>query len=121
MAKKNVFVVDDDESVCRALKMLLQSYDFQVETFNSADVFFLKVPESTPGCLILDIHMPGTDGWATLQRLYSVGSTRRVIIMSAEKNGGLKDKVLKAGAVGFFQKPVNDKDLVGLITQAGSY
>ncbi len=118
LGKKQIFIVDDDPSVCRALKMLLLSYTFDVITFNSAEEFFKEVSNSTEGCLILDIHMPGLDGWSTLQRLTASGSKRPVIIISAEKNGGLKDKALKIGAVGFFSKPVNDLDLVSLINQS---
>ena len=78
----------------------------------------LRYDVATPGCLILDIHMPGLDGWETLQHLIKSGSNRRVIIISAEKNDGLSEKALKAGAVGFLQKPFNDQALVGLINIA---
>ena len=117
--KKQIYIVDDDESVCRALKCLLITFGFAVETFFSAEKFFSAIPNSTPGCLILDIHMPGLDGWATQQKLFKSGSKRPVIIMSADKNGGLKEDALKAGAVGFLQKPFNDQALVDLINLAG--
>jgi FixJ family two-component response regulator len=114
---KQVFVVDDDESVCRALSVLLVTYGFVISTFNSAEKFFSNVPDSAPGSLVLDIHMPGLDGWETLRRISTSGSKRPVIIISAEKNGGLNDKVLKAGAAGFLQKPFNGQELVDLINQ----
>ncbi|OGS17673.1 MAG: hypothetical protein A3J83_05310 [Elusimicrobia bacterium RIFOXYA2_FULL_40_6] len=114
---KQIYIVDDDESICRALKCLLMTYGFEVSTFLSAEDFFSAVPNSVQGCLILDIHMPGLDGWETLTRLIKSGSSRPVIIISAEKNDGLEEKTLKAGAVGFFQKPVNDKDLIDLINK----
>jgi FixJ family two-component response regulator len=115
---KQIFILDDDESVCRALGILLFTYGFTVDTFTSAEEFFRAVPNSVPGCLILDIHMPGLDGWETQQRLLKSGSSRPVIIMSADKNGGLNDKALKAGAVGYLQKPFNDQALVDLINLA---
>jgi two-component system response regulator FixJ len=115
---KRIFVVDDDESVCRALSVLLVTYGFTVETFTSAEEFFRIVPDSASGCLLLDIHMPGLDGWGTLERLSKSGSVRPVIIISAEKSGGLNEKVLKAGAAGFLQKPFNDQALVDLIKVA---
>ena len=115
---KQIFIVDDDESVCRALDVLLVTYGFTVDTFTSAEEFFRAVPNSAPGCLLLDIHMPGLDGWETQQRLLKSGSSRPVIIMSADKNEGLNKRALKAGAAGFLQKPFNDQALVDLINIA---
>jgi FixJ family two-component response regulator len=115
--KKQIFIVDDDESVCRALKCLLTTFGFAVSTFLSAEKYFKAVTDSVHGCLLLDIHMPGLDGWETLKRIVKSGSKRPVIIISADKNGGLKEKALNTGAVGFFQKPVNDQELVNLINK----
>ena len=114
---KQIFIVDDDESVCRALSILLVTYGFTVGAFTSAEKFFRAVPNNVPGCLILDIHMPVLDGWETLQQLLASGSSRSVIIISADKNGELNEKALKAGAIGFLQKPFNDQDLVDLINK----
>jgi two-component system response regulator FixJ len=113
--KKRVFIVDDDKSVCRALSVLLSTYDFTVDTYICADDFFRAVPNDVTGCLILDIHMPTLDGWETLHYLQTSGSSRPVIIMSADKNGGLNERALKAGAIGYLQKPFNDQALVNLI------
>ncbi len=115
---KQIYIVDDDESVCRALSVLLVTYGFTVDTFTSAEEFFRTVPDSVPGCLILDIHMPGMDGWETLQRLLTSGSNRPVIIMSADKTAGINERALKAGAMVFLQKPFNDQALVDLINGA---
>jgi len=115
---KQIFIVDDDESVCRALGVLLGTYGFNVKTFICAEDFFSAVPNIALGCLILDIHMPKLDGWETLQRLLKSGSNRPIIIMSADKNGGLNERAQKAGAVGYLQKPFNDQALVDLINIA---
>ena len=114
---KQIFIVDDDESVCRALSVMLATYGFIVDTFTSAEDFFRAVPQNVPGSLVLDIHMPGLDGWETLRQLFTSGSNRSVIIISAEKNERLKEKVLKAGAVEFLQKPFNGQELVDLINK----
>jgi FixJ family two-component response regulator len=116
--KKQIYIVDDDESVCRALAFLLVTYGFTVDTFTSAEDFLSAVPNSTSGCLILDIHMSGLNGWEVLKRLIKSGSNRAVIIISADKNGRFKEKALKSGAVGFLQKPFNDQALVDLINIA---
>ena len=114
---KQIFIVDDDDSVCRALSILLVTYGFTVDVFNSAEEFFHAVPNSVRGCLLLDIHMPGLDGWETLQRLLASGTSRPVIIISADKNEGLNEKALRAGAMGYLQKPFSDQALVDLINK----
>ncbi|MFH2137320.1 MAG: response regulator [Candidatus Omnitrophota bacterium] len=118
LKNQQVFVVDDDESVCRALSMLLSTYGFIVDAFTCAEGFFQAVPNSVSGCLVMDIHMPGVDGWKALQRIKESGSSRPVIMISADKNEELNEKALKAGAAGFLQKPFNDQALVDLIKAA---
>src|SRR5471030_701945 len=103
--KKQIYILDDDESVLRSLKLLMVSYGFTVETFTSAEEFFKAVPNNAVGCLILDIHMPGLNGWDTQQRLTKTGYNLPVIVISADKDGDFKEKALKAGAVGFLPKP----------------
>jgi FixJ family two-component response regulator len=94
------------------------TYDFEVKTFNSAQSFFDAVPPDDPGCLLLDIHMPGLDGWATHKKILDSGSKRQVIFISAEKKDDATDRAIKVGAVGFLQKPVNGQTLVDLINVA---
>lgn len=115
---KKVFIVDDDESVCRALKILLSTYGFTVNTFSSAEEFFSAIPNSVSGCLILDIYMSGLDGWEAQQRLLKSGSQRRVIMITASENRELEELALKAGAAGFLRKPFNDQALVDLVDSA---
>ena len=117
--KKQIYIVDDDESVCRALKSLLMTFDFEVKTFNSAKNFFDSVPNDDSGCLVLDIHMPGLDGWETQKRIFDSGSKRPVIFISAEKKD-VADRALKVGAVGFLQKPFDGQTLVDLINVASA-
>lgn len=112
---EKIYIVDDDESVCRALKTLLMTYDFDVTTFNSGQKFFDAVSTEDPGTLLLDIHMPGLDGWEIQKRIFASGSKRAVIFISAEKLDNAADRALKVGAVGFLQKPVNAQTLVDLI------
>ena len=115
LLKNKIFIVDDDESVCRALKVLLMSFDFEVETFNSGESFLAAVSNDDPGCLLLDINMPGLNGWATQKRMVDSGSNRPVIFISAEKPDISFDRALTAGAMMFLQKPVNGQTLVDLI------
>ena len=110
--------MDDDEFVCTALKLLMGTHGFEVQTFPCAEGFLCAAPNSAPGCLVMDVHMPGLDGWKAHQKLRESGSTRPVIFISAHKDGNLEEKALKAGAVGFLEKPFNDHALVDLIKLA---
>jgi two-component system response regulator FixJ len=116
--KKLIHIVDDDESVCSALKVLMVTYGFEVRTFFSAEEYFSAVPNSAPGCLILDIYLPGMDGWEAQRRLLKSGSKRPIIIMTADKNDRLKEQAFKIGVVGFLQKPFQDHELVCFVNKA---
>ena len=116
--KKQIYILDDDESVLRSLKILMVSYGFAVDTFSFAEEFFKAVPNSAIGCLILDIHMPGINGWDTQQRLTKTGYKLPVIIITAGKEEGLQERALKAGALGLLQKPFDDLQLVSMINLA---
>jgi FixJ family two-component response regulator len=116
--KRQIFIVDDDESVCRALKLLMMTYGFVVDVFSSAEIFFSAIPNSAPGCLILDIHLPGINGWDAKKRLRESGSDRSVIMITADKEEGLTERAFKAGAIGLLQKPFRDLELVNLINRA---
>ena len=113
-----IFIVDDDASVCCALGVLLVTYGFKVDAFASAKEFFRAVPNGAPGCLIMDIHMPGLDGWEALKMIVKSGSKRPVIIISADKSSVNYEKAIEAGAVGYLQKPFNDRELVDFIKTA---
>lgn len=116
--KKKIYIVDDDESVCRALKTLLMTFDFEVMTFNSAQGFFDAVSNDDPGCLVLDIHMSGMDGWTAQKKILESGSKRPIIFISAEKQENATNRALKVGAIGFLQKPFDGQTLVDLINSS---
>ncbi len=118
--KKQIWILDDDESVCRALRCLLITYGFEVSTFLTAAKFFKAVLPGARGCLILDLHMPVMDGWEVMKQLVKEDFKLPVIVISADKNDGLKELTLKSGAAGFFQKPVNGRELVDLINRKRS-
>lgn len=114
---KRIYILDDDESVCRSLKLLLVSYGFAVKVFSSAEEFFRDVRNKALGCLILDIHMPGLNGWDTQQRLTKEGYRLPVIVITADKDDRFKEQALKAGAVGFLQKPFKEHYLLHMVNQ----
>ena len=116
---KKVYIVDDDESVCRALGLLLGTFGFEMQTFASAAEFLGSVVKQASGCLIVDVHMAGMDGFALQQKLNADGFRIPIIFISANKNLKFSEQYLKtAGVVGFLQKPFNDQVLVDLINSA---
>ncbi len=118
LKKTQICIVDDDESVRRAISLLLDTYGFEVRTFASAVEFLNSVLKHVPGCLLLDVHMAGMDGFELQQRLKTNGFRIPIIFISADKELKFSEKYLKAaGAVGFLQKPFNDQALVDLINK----
>jgi len=113
--KPKIYVVDDDESVRRALSRLMKSAGFKVEAFNSAQSFLDSIPPNTQGVLILDIRMPDTDGFELQKKLNALRSRLQVIFITAHAQAGDRERALEAGAIGFLQKPFSDESLLDLI------
>ena len=118
LEEKQIYILDDDESVLRSLKILMVSYGFAVDVFSSAEAFFNAVPNTASGCLILDIHLPGFDGWQTMKKLTKTGYNLPFVVITADKDDHYKERALKAGAVGFLQKPFEDHNLLHMVNRA---
>jgi len=113
-----VFVVDDDTSVRTALKRLIQSVGFQVETFDSAQAFLEHGSHDGPACLILDVRMPGMSGIELQQKLTRVGLGMPIVFITGHGNIPMSVKAMKAGAVDFIEKPFEDQKLIDAINLA---
>ena len=113
-----VFIVDDDDSVRKALTRLIKSVDLNVETFASADDFLQRESHDGPACLLLDIRMPGLSGLDLQDELVAAGRTLPIIFISAHGNIPLSVRAMKAGAVDFIEKPFEDQTLLDAINQS---
>lgn len=113
--KPVVFVVDDDESVCKSLERLMKSVGLDVRTFTSAESFLNQECHNVPGCLVLDVRMPGIDGLELQKKLATSGSQIPIIFISAHKDDREREKGLRAGAVAFLQKPFDARDIIELV------
>jgi FixJ family two-component response regulator len=113
-----VFIVDDDDSVRRALARLIKSVDLSVEAFASAHDFLKRQPHNGPACLVLDIRMPGLSGLDLQDELVAAGRTLPIIFISAHGNIPLTVRAMKAGAVDFIEKPFEDQTLLDAINQS---
>jgi FixJ family two-component response regulator len=119
--KPLIAIVDDDESVCRALRRLVRSMGMDGETFTSGQEFLdllEAMPSFRPDCLILDVQMPGINGLEVQKRLASGGNTVRVIFITAHDEVGVREKALLGGAVAFLRKPFGDELLIKTLREA---
>jgi FixJ family two-component response regulator len=113
-----VFVVDDDYSIRRSLKRLFTSAGFNVETFSSADDFLSYRRRDVPGCLILDVRMPGVGGLELQRQLAETGSELPIIFITAYADEEVEARALGAGARAFLTKPLDDEVLLGAVREA---
>ena len=116
--KFHIYLVDDDDSVRKALKRLVVSYGLSVDTFPSAQTFLDSVPYNTHGCLILDVRMPGMDGFKLQEVLNERHSPLHIIFITAHAEINDRDYAIEHGADGFLIKPFNDRSLLDLIHEA---
>ena len=115
MTSPVVFIVDDDESVRRALGRLMRSAGFDVRVFASAEEFLDQGCQNIPGCLILDVRMPQMDGLELQERLRTLGSHIPIVFISAHYDLGVREQAMKAGAVAYIQKPFNEEVLLNAV------
>lgn len=113
-----VFVVDDDESVLKALGRLLRSAGFDVELFGSAEEFLQQVPQGDPGCLVLDVHMPDLNGLELQIQLSDRGIQLPIIFITGQGDIPMSVRAMKAGAVDFLPKPFDNDALLTAIESA---
>jgi FixJ family two-component response regulator len=116
--KYTIYVIDDDESVRRSFKRLLDSADFFVETFSSPEQFSAWHRKDKSACVISDLRMPGSTGFDLLQKLSSQGTRTPLIIVSASDDEQSRERARDLGAVAFFRKPVDDQALLDAISWA---
>jgi len=113
-----VFIVDDDDSVRKALSRLVKSVNLDVETFASADDFLKRESHNGPACLVLDIRMPGLSGLDLQDELVAAGRTLPIIFISGHGNIPISVRAMKAGAVDFIEKPFEDQSLLDAINHS---
>ncbi len=113
-----VFIIDDDEAVRRFLSGLIASVGLRVETYASAQEFLDADEPSQPGCLLLDIRMPGMSGLELQKELASRNIRIPIIILTGHGNVQVAVHAMKAGAVDFIEKPFNNELLLDRIQMA---
>ncbi len=113
-----VCVVDDDEAVRGSLKMLLKTLGLPTQSYGSAQEFLAAFDPQRPGCLVLDIRMPGMSGLELQQELNTRGALLPVIFITGHGDVPMAVEAMQQGAMDFLQKPFRDQDLIDRIHKA---
>jgi two-component system, LuxR family, response regulator FixJ len=113
-----VMVVDDDDAVRTSLRLLLKSVGLPVETYGSAQEFLAAFDADQPGCLVLDIRMPGMSGLELQAKLAEEHAMVPIVFITGHGDVPMAVEAMQHGAVDFIQKPFRDQDLIDRINQA---
>jgi len=113
-----VFVVDDDVSMREALKNLLRSVGLEVETYSAAGEFLSSRRPDAPGCLVLDVRLPGLSGLELQRQLTEANIEIPIIFITGHGDIEMSVRAMKSGAVEFLTKPFRDQDLLDAVQKA---
>jgi len=117
-ARACVSVIDDDALVLRSLDRLLQSRGFDVRTYSSPRTFLEQREGDSPGCIVVDLSMPGLSGLEVQQALAGAADRRPVVFISGRCSVEASVQAMKAGAVDFLTKPFDETELVEAVRAA---
>jgi len=118
VTKNVISLVDDDESIRRTTRLLIESFGFQAAAFESAELFLKSGQLHETSCLIVDVQMSGMNGLQLQSHLAAAGCKIPIIFITAYDNKELRQQALQAGAVAFLSKPFNDELLLQTIRAA---
>jgi FixJ family two-component response regulator len=113
-----VFVIDDDAEVRMSIQGLLKAADLQCQSFETAEEFLRKQESDDPGCLVLDVSLPGVSGLELQRKLAEAGVPIPIIFITGHGDIPMTVKAIKSGAVEFLTKPFVAEDLLNAIQQA---
>ena len=117
-ASATIFVIDDDRGVREAMRELLATASYRVETYASADAFLTAYRADGRGCLVTDVRMPGMSGFELLARLAAADNTLPGIVITGHGDVAMAVEAMKAGAFDFIEKPVRPDELLACIDRA---
>ena len=113
-----VFAVDDDPIVLRAIERMLRSHNIAVEGFTSPEAFLARPPYDGISCLLLDLRMPGMTGLDVQTAMSGKGISMPIIFLSAQSDVPSTVRAMRGGAVDFLEKPVDEDQLLAAIERA---
>ncbi len=113
-----VAIVDDEASVLKGLKRLLDASNFTTETYDSAEAFLARGNLDDVSCIVLDVNMPKMSGIELRRRLKAMGSTIPVIFITALGSAAIQKEATDLGCAGFLHKPFSGHELIGSVRKA---
>jgi FixJ family two-component response regulator len=113
-----IAVVDDEQSVRKALERLMRSAGFAVKVFASGAEFLRSLQEREPDCVVLDLHMPDADGFEVLDALERGGIHLRVVVITADDSAQNRARAFSHGAHNYLRKPVDEAMLLDAVQAA---
>jgi two-component system, LuxR family, response regulator FixJ len=116
--ERTVYVLDDDAAVLRSLERLLSLANFEPVTFSHPDAFLAAAKAFKPGCVLLDVRLPGMSGLDVQAQLLKMRSDIAVIVVTSQGDIQTAVRAMKAGAADFLEKPYSDEALLGSIEAA---
>lgn len=117
--KSKILLVEDDEKIVKAVSIRLKSQGYEVVTAFDAVMAMAKAMEHHPDLVLLDISMPGGNGFTVAERLQNSSLAGiPIIFLTASKEPGLRDRAKELGAVGYLEKPFETQELLAVIQQA---
>src|SRR6202048_3587029 len=111
--ERTVYVLDDDAAVLRSLERLLSSAHFEPVTFDHPEAFLAAAKTFKPGCVLLDVRLPGMSGLDVQAQLLKMRTDLAVIVVTGQGDIQTAVRAMKAGAADFLEKPYGDDVLVG--------
>jgi FixJ family two-component response regulator len=118
MEQSLVYIVDDDPDMRDSLRWLMKTVGIRAQTFASAAEFLRDFTPNGPGCVILDVRMPGTSGLDLFEELIARGEGMPVIFITAHADVPMAVRAMKSGAVEFVEKPFNRQTLLDKVQRA---
>jgi FixJ family two-component response regulator len=116
-----VYIVDDDADLGQGVAKWLQDAGYVAHAFTSGDEFLIASPQLPPGCVIVDMHMPGMDGLELQSRLIARGCRWPVIMLTGQASDQMVARAMQAGVIAFLEKPVRQAELLAAVMKGQAH
>ena len=110
-----IAVLDDEPQFCKAIGRLLKTHGFEVQMFTLGEELLAACASRLPDCLLLDLHMPGINGFEVLERLAAQHVPMPVVVITGHDQPGNAERLRALGAVDYLLKPLNESQLLAAI------
>ena len=113
-----IAIVDDEESVRKALRRLMVSAGFRAQTFSCGAALLASLSTDRPNCVVLDLHMPELNGFELQVQLNALAQSLPVVVITGHDTPEAQKRVMDAGAIAYLRKPIDDRELLAAVAKA---